>query len=70
MDYLGWKIAYILQYDDLGYVSGEYHGLIAATEDQSTVAAWRTITNAFTNGSSSLPGGIRTGSANTTSIIS
>ena len=39
--YQGGKVFYILQSGDLGYVSGEIHGLIAATEDQGT-SAWIT----------------------------
>jgi len=35
--YGGGKVAYILQSGDPGYVAGETHGLIAATEDQSTI---------------------------------
>ena len=33
--YQGGKIAYIFQSGDTGYVAGEQHGLIAATQDQS-----------------------------------
>lgn len=40
--YQGGIIAYIFQYNDIGYVAGETHGLIAATEDQSTGVRWIT----------------------------
>ena len=38
--YQGGKIAYIYQSGDTGYVAGETHGLIAATEDQSSGIQW------------------------------
>jgi hypothetical protein len=40
LSYQGGVIAYIFQSGDPGYVSGETHGLIAATEDQSTSIIW------------------------------
>ena len=48
---------------------GGLHGLEVAPVDQSTGAAWSTITNAYANGSSALPDEIGTGSANTDAII-
>src|SRR6056297_3727599 len=45
------------------------HGLEVAPVDQSTGAAWSTITDALANGSSALPVEIGTGSANTDAII-
>jgi len=38
--YQGGRIAYIFVEGDPGYVLGETHGLIAATEDQSTDIIW------------------------------
>ncbi len=40
MEYLGGKIAYVLQSGDPGYDANEPHGLIAATADQSTGIGW------------------------------
>ena len=36
----GGIVAYLFQEGDSGYVAGEIHGLIAATEDQSAEAEW------------------------------
>ena len=64
--YQGGKIAYIFQSGDTGYVAGETHGLIAATEDQSERIQWY-------NGSSIITGAtgafIGTGLTNTNAII-
>ncbi len=62
MEYGGGKIAYIFQSGDTGYVAGEVHGLIVATEDQSTGIQWGSY-------SGSLGSAIGTGSANTDLLI-
>ena len=67
--YAGGKVAYILKEGDPGHVAGETHGLIAATVDQSTGAAWAVAAyQRF-----AVPGGtdtaLGTGSVNTTSIV-
>jgi hypothetical protein len=64
--YGGGIVAYILQSGDLGYISGQTHGLIAATEDQSTGIAWSNITSTLVGGTDTAYG---TGAANTTKII-
>lgn len=48
---------------------GGLHGLEAAPSDQSMSSTWSTIINVLANGSSPLPTGIGTGSANTDAII-
>jgi len=64
--YGGGIVAYILQSGDPGYISGQTHGLIAATEDQSTGIAWSNITSTLVGGTDTAYG---TGAANTTKII-
>jgi hypothetical protein len=64
--YQGGIIAYIFGTQDLGYVTGEIHGLIAATSDQSTGIRWSNGANIPTG----LTGtAIGTGLANTNTII-
>lgn len=67
--YQGGIIAYIYQSGDPGYVTGETHGIIAATSDQSTGIIW--AVSAYQ--STSVPGGtgtaLGTGSVNTDNII-
>jgi hypothetical protein len=45
------------------------HGFEVAPVDQSTGAAWSTVTNTFANGSNAMPAGIGTGMANTLAIV-
>lgn len=68
--YGGGKVAYIFVNGDTGYVAGETHGLIAATEDQSTGIIWAIAGKQEI----AVPGGatataIGTGKANTDAII-
>jgi len=69
--YGGGKVAYILQSGDPGYVSGETHGLIAATSDQSTAIEW--AETAYQSISVPAPGAIGTaigtGLTNTNAIV-
>jgi len=69
--YQGGKIFYFLQSGDLGYVSGEIHGLIAATANQSTgiiwaVAAYQSITVPAPGATGTVIG---TGLTNTNAIV-
>jgi hypothetical protein len=64
--YQGGIIAYILQSGDPGFVSGEFHGLIAATADQSTGIQWYNGLYIVTGATGTELG---TGQANTTAII-
>ena len=64
--YGGGIIAYLLQSGDPGYDPNVYHGLIAATADQSTGIAWSNITDTSVGTTGTALG---TGQANTTAIV-
>ena len=64
--YQGGVIAYILQYGDPGYVSGETHGLIASTADLSTGIQWYNGGYTTTGATGTALG---TGQANTSAIV-
>ena len=64
--YQGGKIAYIFQSGDTGYVAGEQHGLIAATQDQSNGIQWYNGDYIVTGATGTAIG---TGLTNTNAII-
>ena len=64
--YGGGKVAYFFQSGDPGYVADEQHGLIAATDDQSTGIQWYNGSYVATGATGTAIG---TGQANTTSIV-
>ncbi|NTW31812.1 MAG: DUF1566 domain-containing protein [Bacteroidetes bacterium] len=65
-NYLGGKVAYILQSGDNGYSASITHGLIAASSDQGTAIAWSNITSPSVGSTAE---GIGAGMANTTTIV-
>lgn len=64
--YQGGKVAYIFEPGENGYVAGEIHGIIVATEDQSNFIAW---SNGLPVAQNVFATAIGTGSTNTTEII-
>ena len=64
--YQGGIIYYILQSGDINYVAGETHGLIAATQDHSSVLHWFNGTDTVTGATGTVIG---TGLTNTNAII-
>jgi hypothetical protein len=65
-DYLGGKVAYILQSGDPGYDPSVQHGLIAAISDHSIRIQWHNGSNISTGATATALG---TGFANTNTII-
>jgi len=65
-EYQGGKIAYILKQGDPGYVTGEFHGIIATVADLPDMYTWNDGTWPFIGSTSTAIG---SGSANTTAIV-
>ena len=71
----GGIVFYLFQEGDAGYVAGEVHGLIAATEDQTTIEEWDeiedgTVWGCYENELSGANGtAIGTGAQNTLDIL-
>jgi hypothetical protein len=66
MDYQGGKVAYLFVAGDPGYIVGEQHGIIAASSDQSSGAAWGCLGTSISNANGTAIG---TGFQNTVFII-
>jgi hypothetical protein len=64
-DYKGGKVAYILKSNDVGYIAGEVHGIIAAPTDQSSGIGWGCYPTFLNITSTS----IGSGSVNTSAIV-
>jgi hypothetical protein len=64
--YGGGKIAYVLQGTDEGYDANVWHGLIAATVDQSAASTW---SNIQTSALGTTKTGVGFGEANTAAIV-
>ena len=62
----GGIVAYLFQEGDSGYVAGEIHGLIAATEDQSAEAEWGCMVTEISGADGTAIG---TGAQNTLDIL-
>ena len=57
MSALGGYVVYLYQSGDTGYISGEQHGLVVATSDQSSYATWNNGSNISVSTSTSIASG-------------